>query len=163
MKLHSMSTLLQSGDAPAILGAIQVAIARSDEAPFWQQKTLPYCAAILSVLIPLREQNLLFDPEGRPQKSLTMELFLRWCDLMSLKTLAFTLAKSNSAQTLLRTKYDAQSSSQYLPIDLEILGTYLSTYTVNLEDEWQDFPITNYNLHIGITTLLTNLFNGQHA
>jgi len=57
-----MSTLLQSGDSAAILGAIKAAIDRSDEAPFWQQKTLPYCEAILSVLIPLREQNLLFDP-----------------------------------------------------------------------------------------------------
>ncbi len=161
MKLHSMSTLFQSGDAPAILGAIKAAIDRSDEAPFWQQKTLPYCEAILSVLIPLREQNLLFDPEGRPVNELSMDLFIRWCDLMSLKTLAFTLAKSNSAQKLMRTKYTPERASAYLPIDLEILGTYLSGYTVNLSDESIDFPITNYNLHIGMTTLVTNIFNGN--
>lgn len=161
MKLHSMSTLFQSGDAPAILGAIKAAIDRSDEAPFWQQKTLPYCEAILSVLIPLREQNLLFDPEGNPASALTMELFLRWCDLMSLKTLAFTLAKSNTAEKLMRTKYDAQAAAAYAPIDLEILGTYLSVYTVNLSDESIDFPISNYNLHIGMTTLVTNIFNGN--
>ncbi|MFA6188876.1 MAG: hypothetical protein WC680_06320 [Sulfuricurvum sp.] len=161
MKLHSMSTLFQSGDTSVILGAIKAAIERSDEAPFWQQKTLPYCEAILSVLIPLREQNLLFDPEGNPAPALTMELFLRWCDLMSVKTLAFTLAKSNTARKLMRTKYDAQSAATYEPIDLEILGTYLSVYTVNLSDESIDFPITNYNLHIGMTTLITNIFNGN--
>jgi hypothetical protein len=161
MKLHSMSTLLQSGEAPAILGAIKSAIDRSDEAPFWQQKTLPYCEAILSVLIPLRKQNLLFTPEGNPASALTMELFLRWCDLMSLKTLAFTLAKSNTAEKLMRTKYDAQSCAAYTPIDLEVLGTYLSVYTINLSDESIDFPISNYNLHIGMTTLITNIFNGN--
>jgi len=78
--------------------------------------------------------------------------------MMSLKTLAFTLAKSNEAGKLLRTKITA---SDYSPIDLEILGTYLSSYTVNLEDEWQDFPITNYNLHIGITTLIEKIINGD--
>lgn len=161
MKLHSMSTLLQSGDAPAILGAIKSAIDRSDEAPFWQQKTLPYGEAILSVLIPLREQNLLFDPEGKPAPVLTMELFVRWCDLMSVKTLAFTLAKSNTAGKLMRTKYDVQAAATYEPIDLEILGTYLSVYTVNLSDESIDFPISNYNLHIGMTTLITNIFSGN--
>lgn len=161
MKLHSMSTLLQVGESSAILGAIKAAIDQSDEAPFWQQKTLPYCEALLSVLIPLREQKLLFDPEGNPYPSLTMELFLRWCDLMSVKTLAFTLAKSNTAEKLMRTKYGAHACAAYVPIDLEVLGTYLSVYTVNLSDESIDFPISNYNLHIGMTSLVTNIFNGN--
>lgn len=161
MKLHSMSTLLQWGESSAILGAIKAATDRSDEALLWQQKTPPYCEALLSVLIPLREQKLLFDPEGNPAPVLTMELFLRWCDLMSVKTLAFTLAKSNTAKKLMRTKYDAHACAAYVPIDLEVLGTYLSMYTVNLSDESIDFPISNYNLHIGITTLITNIFNGN--
>ncbi|HEX5623610.1 MAG TPA: hypothetical protein VFX57_04115 [Sulfuricurvum sp.] len=156
-----MSTLLRSGDSSAILGAIKTAIERSDEAPFWQQKTIPYCEAILSVLIPLREQHLLFDPEGKAHAELTPDLFLRWCDLMSLKTLAFTLAQSNTNEKLMRTKIESERAVAYRPIDLEILGTYLSSYTINLEDEWLDFPITNYNLHIGITSLITNIFNGS--
>jgi len=80
---------------------------------------------------------------------------------MSLKTLAFTLAKSNTAEKLMRTKYDVQRAAAYEPIDLEILGTYLSVYTINLSDESIDFPISNYNLHIGMTTLITNIFNGK--
>lgn len=159
MVLHSMSTLLKSGEASAILGAISIALDRSDEAPFWAQKTLPYVEAILSVLLPLREQNLLFDPEGKGHETLTPELFLRWCDLMSLKTLAFTLARSNDAGKLMRTKITA---THYSPIDLERVGKYLSSYTVNLEDEWQDFPITNYNLHIGITSLIEKILKGTH-
>lgn len=159
MILHSMDTLLKSGESSAILSAVSIALERSDEVPMWKQKTLPYVEAILSVLIPLRDQNLLFDPEGNPHVSLTPHLFLRWCDLMSLKTLAFTLAASNDAHTLLRTKIQ---NGDYSPIDLEILGKYLSSYTVNLSDEWQDFPITNYNLHIGITALIEKILTGGH-
>ncbi|MDD2370291.1 MAG: hypothetical protein PHQ90_13395 [Sulfuricurvum sp.] len=158
MILHTLDTLLKSGESAAILGAVSSALARSDEAPFWRQKSLPFCEAVLSVLIPLREQNLLFDPEGNPHTELTPVLFIRWCDLLSLKTLAFTLAKSNDAGKLLRTKIDSDS---YQPVDLEILGKYLSGYSVNLSDEWVDFPITNYNLHIGMTSLLTKILEGK--
>ncbi len=162
MVLHSMRSLLASGDSSAILGALDTALRRSDEAPFWSQKTLPYCEAILSVLIPLREQKLLFDPEGNPCEELTPELFLRWCDLLSLKTLAFTLAKSNEAGALLRTRIPSENAQQYSAVDLEKLGSYLSGYSVNLTDEWIDFPITNYNLHIGITSLIAKLLEGKH-
>ena len=153
-----MTTLLKSGNLTEILGAISATLERSDEAPFWRQKTLPFVEAILSVLIPLREQKLLFDPEGNAHETLTPALFLRWCDLMSLKTLAFTLAKSNDQGKLVRTKIIAQT---YQPIDLEILGKYLSGYTINLEDESIDFPIRNYNLHIGISDLITKILNGN--
>ncbi|MDD4854525.1 MAG: hypothetical protein PHQ22_04055 [Sulfuricurvum sp.] len=160
MILSSMSTLLKSGNSDTILGAISSTLERSDEAPFWRQKTLPYVEAILSVLIPLREQKLLFDPEGNPHEILTPALFLRWCDLMSLKTLAFTLTKSNDMGKLVRTKI---ISEVYTPIDLEILGTYLSGYTVNLINETLDFPIRNYNLHIGISNLISKILNADTA
>lgn len=158
MVLHSIDTLLKSGKSSAILGAVSTALDRSDEAPFWRQKSLPFCEAIVSVLIPLREQHLLFDPEGNHHSELTPALFLRWCDLLSLRALAFTLAKSNEAGKLLRTKIDTQ---EYQPIDLELLGKYLSSYSVNLENEMVDFPITNYNLHIGMMSLLTKILEGK--
>ncbi|MDD5717639.1 MAG: hypothetical protein PHW64_07525 [Sulfuricurvum sp.] len=161
MILHSMSTLLKAENNAAILGAIATALERSDEAPFWREKSLPFCEAILSVLIPLRAQNLLFDPEGRPHAELTPALLIRWCDLLSLKTLAFTLALSNKEGKLLRTKFSPDLCSTYQPIDLEILGKYLSGYSINLQDEWIDFPITNYNLHIGMTTLIAKILEGK--
>lgn len=161
MILNSMETLLRNGERSEILGALSAALNRSDEAPFWRQKSLPFCEAILSVLIPLREQNLLFDPEGNGQPELSSALFIRWCDLLSLKTLAFTLAQSNQEGKLVRTKLSPERYNAYTPIDLEMLGTYLSGYTVNLNDEWVDFPITNYNLHIGMTSLITKILEGK--
>lgn len=162
MILYSMATLLSSGNLKEIVGAISTALERSDEALFWQQKSIPYCEAILSVLIPLREQKLLFDPEGNPHSLLTPALFIRWCDLMSLKTLAFTLAKSNSKGELVRTNTTPDAAKCYEPIELETLGRYLSSYSVNLKDEWIDFPTRNYNLHIGITSLLAKIIEGDH-
>lgn len=157
MILNSISSLFKSADSSEILTVISSILERSDEAPFWREKSVPLCEAVLSVLIPLREQKLLFDPEGNPQTCLTPDLFLRWCDLYSLRVLAFTLAKSNNSGRLLRTKITTDS---YIPIDLEILGKYLSSYSVNLENEMVDFPVTNYNLHIGMTTLLTKILKG---
>jgi hypothetical protein len=162
MILHSMATLLSSGNLKEIINAISAALERSDEAPFWQQKSIPYCEAILSVLIPLREQRLLFDPEGNPHPLLTPALFIRWCDLMSLKTLAFTLAKSNNEGKLVRTHITPDAAKSYVPIELETVGKYLSSYSVNLKDEWIDFPTRNYNLHIGITSLLAKIIEGDH-
>ncbi|MDD2782475.1 hypothetical protein [Sulfuricurvum sp.] len=159
MILQTMGTLLCNAEPSIILASITTALDRSDEAPFWRQKSLPFCEAVLSVLIPLRDQQLLFDPEGNPHSELSPTLFLRWCDLLSLRTLAFTLAKSNTAGKLLRTKIDTES---YQPIDLEILGKYLSSYNVNLDNEMVDFPVTNYNLHIGMTSLLTKILEGKN-
>lgn len=158
MILQTMDTLLRNAEPSIILASISTALDRSDEAPFWRQKSLPFCEAVLSALIPLRDQHLLFDPEGNPHSELSPSLFLRWCDLLSLRTLAFTLAKSNTAGKLLRTKIDTET---YQPIDLEILGKYLSGYNVNLDNEMVDFPVTNYNLHIGMTTLLTKILKGN--
>ncbi len=155
MILSSLNTLLSSQESSLILGALRAKLERSNEAPFWATKTLPCAQALLSVLIPLRHQGLLFDPEGKGHETLTAALMLRWCDLVSLKSLAFTLAKSNEAGRLLRTKRSV--TTPYSAIDLETLGKYLSSYSVNLENESLDFPISNYNLHIGIASVLESL------
>lgn len=151
-----LSKLLQNNTKDEILEYISTALEKSDEAPFWKEKIVPFIDAILSVLLPLKEQNLLFTPEGNIEKELSSELFYKWTDLISLRTLAFTLELSNAQNKLLRTSYKDVS---YEEIDLEILGKYLSSYKVNLTDEDHlDFPVGNYNLHIGMVTIVKSLF-----
>lgn len=149
--------LFAEASGEEIVHTLETALKEADEAPFWAEKTIPFCRAILSVLIPLREQNLLFTPEGRPQTVLTAELFERWCDLVSLRSLAFTLQRSNLSKKLERTDYGESDCKRYKAIDLETLGSYLSSYMVDLEDENHDFPIAHYNLHTGITGVIKNL------
>ncbi|MEA1892645.1 MAG: hypothetical protein U9N33_08045 [Campylobacterota bacterium] len=110
-----------------------------NEQAFWGEKVIPFSEAILSVLIPLRDSGKLFNPEGVHVDELTPELFLRWSDFVSLKSLAFKMQKLD------------------LGIDLELLGNYLSRYNVNLENESLDFPISSYNLHQGVSNVIKSL------
>ncbi|MAD42210.1 MAG: hypothetical protein CL623_07445 [Arcobacter sp.] len=151
-----LSELLQNNTKVEILKYIENALEKSDEAPFWKEKIVPFIDAILSVLLPLKKQNLLFTPEGKIKQNLDSTLFYEWTDLISLRTLAFTLELSNAQNKLLRTSY---KDVEYKKIDLEVLGRYLSSYKVNLVDEDHlDFPVGNYNLHIGMVTIIKSLF-----
>ncbi len=155
--MKTFAKILAEDERAAIVSALQSSLDRAQESPFWAQKVMPLAEAVLSVLIPLRDTGLLFDPEGNPRAELTPELLLRWCDLVSLKTLAFTLEKSNAAGKLERTSVDDEIAKHYEPVDLSELGSYLSGYSVNLENEALDFPIAHYNLHIGIADVLEKL------
>ena len=128
----NFTILLQNSSQKEILENIEEKLKKSDEADFWKEKIIPYSEAILSVLLPLKEQNLLFSPEGKIVNSLDSELFYRWSDLVCLKTLAFTIQQSNEQNKLLRTDY---KNVDYKTIDLEKLGIYLSSNKVNLVDE----------------------------
>ncbi len=155
--IQTIGQIFATGTKEQIVSLLEAALKNSKESPMWTEKAIPLSEAILSVLIPLREQNLLVSPEGTIQESLTPELFLRYCDLANLKWLAFTLQQSNDVSKLERSKYTPEQAAKYKAMDLSTLGGYLSGYTVNLEDEWLDFPIANYNLHIGVSDLIKKL------
>jgi len=149
--------LFESADSTTIIQTIDSELQKRNESPFWTERVVPFTEAILSVLIPLRDMNLLFTPEGKPVEKLTPELFFEWSDFLSLKTLAFTLAKSNEAGELLRTSLDKEACRRYSAVDLQLLGEYLSAYSVNLEREDLDFPIAHYNLHQGVSNVIKSL------
>jgi hypothetical protein len=150
-------TLFKSSDIQTILKTLEDELKHRNESPFWRDKVVPFSEAILSVLIPLREADMLFNPEGMSADELTPELFFKWSDFVSLKTLAFTIQKSNDAGVLLRTSLDEATCKNYKSIDLKLLGAYLARYSVNLEDEFLDFPISNYNLHQGVSNVIKSL------
>ncbi len=152
-----MYALFDNENVDTITDVISKELITRNESPFWGDKVVPFSRAILSVLVPLRDNDLLFTPEGKYTDTLTPELFLKWSDFLSLKTLAFTLAQSNEAGKLLRTQLDEKKCDTYKAIDLSDLGKYLSRYTVNLEYENLDFPIANYNLHQGVSNVIKSL------
>lgn len=149
--------LFLNADVATIVKTIEDELKTRNESPFWADKIVPFSNAILSVLVPLRDKNILFNPENKPEEKLTPELFLEWQDFLSLKTLAFTIQKSNSSGKLERTTLSEEACSKYEEIDLQPLGDYLARYTVNLEDEMLDFPISNYNLHQGVSNVIKSL------
>ena len=131
--------LFKNADIQTIKEVLAKELETRNEQAFWGEKVLPFTEAILSVLIPLRESGKLFDPEDLHVEILTPELFLRWSDFVSLKSLAFKIQKSDK------------------DIDLKILGDYLGRYNVNLEKESLDFPISSYNLHQGVSNVIKSL------
>ena len=149
--------LFKTAKIEEILNTLDTELKTRNESPFWTDKVIPFSQAILSVLIPLRDVNMLFNPEGLHVEELTPELFFKWSDFVSLKTLAFTIQKSNLANELLRTKLDSSTCREYNEIDLKILGDYLAKNNVNLKDENLDFPISSYNLHQGVSNVIKSL------
>ena len=151
----NFTNLLETSSLEEILEVLKNKLEQSEEPDFWKEKILPFTESILSVLIPLKEQNLLFNPEGKIVQELNSELFFRWSDLVCLKALAFILQESNEKNKLVRTDY---IDVKYKVIDLEKLGSYLSSNRVNIVDEDSlDFPMSIYNLHIGMITIIKNL------
>jgi hypothetical protein len=149
--------LFKSAKIEIILETLENELKNRNESPFWRERVVPFSEAVLSVLIPLRDAKMLFNPEGVAVDELTPELFFRWCDFVSLKTLAFTIQNSNKEGVLQRTKLDETVCKNYKSIDLSKLGTYLSKNSVNLQNESLDFPISNYNLHQGVSNVIKSL------
>jgi hypothetical protein len=154
--MEKFSQILQNSSKEEILEEIENRLKNSDEKEFWKEKVIPFMDAVLSVLIPLREQNLLFNPEGKIKEKLDSELFFRWSDLVCLRILAFILQESNEKNELVRTEY---KNINYDLIDLETVAKYLTSNRIDLTDEDNlDFPVATYNLHTGINTIIKNLF-----
>lgn len=150
-----LNELLQTASKEEILEVYSLALDKSEEEDFWKEKILPYIDCVLSVVLPLRDQKLLFTPEGRKVEIIDKEYFYRWSDLVCLRMLAFILEESNQKNQLVRTDY---TEVEYKQIDLQILGEYLSSYRVDLLDEDNlDFPVANYNLHTGMLTTIKAL------
>ena len=156
MKTESYE-LFKNESVESIVDVIAKELESRNESPFWADKVVPFSRAILSVLVPLRDNGLLFDAQGDAQSELTPELFFEWNDFVSLKTLAFTIQKSNAEGKLLRTNLDDAECEKYKEIELKELGDYLSYNNVNLENEQLDFPISSYNLHQGVSNVIKSL------
>ncbi|MDX9813490.1 MAG: hypothetical protein WC144_04830 [Sulfurimonas sp.] len=154
---QSSYELFEKASLDEILKVLADELVKRNESPIWREKVVPFAEAVLSVLVPLRDSDMLFDPQGERKATLTHELFFEWCDMVSLKSLAFTLQKSNSAKKLVRTKLSEDVAQRYQPLNLEKLGAYLAKNSVNLEDEFLDFPIATYNLHQGVANVIRSL------
>jgi len=131
--------LFKSASVDEITAYLAKELQTKNESDFWASRVVPFSEAILSVLVVLRDKKKLFNPEGVEVDELTPELFFRWSDFVSLKSLAFKMQRSDE------------------DIDLSKLATYLSANNVNLENELLDFPISTYNMHQGVSSVIKSL------
>lgn len=127
--------LFKNASIQEITDILDAELKTRNESPIWRERVVPFTQAILSILIPLRDEKRLFTPEGKDQDELTPELFLAWSDFVSLKSLFFKVEN----------------------VDREILAAYLAKNSVNIENESLDFPIATYNLHQGVSNVIKSL------
>jgi len=138
--------LFKSASVDEITAYLAKELQTKNEPDFWASRVVPFSEAILSVLVVLRDNKKLFNPEGVEVDELTPELFFKWSDFVSLKSLAFKIQRSNIATDESKTE-----------VDLSKLASYLSANNVNLENEQLDFPIPTYNLHQGVSSVIKSL------
>lgn len=143
--------MFEESDVKQLTQAVELSLHNRNESPFFAEKAIPLIQAVYSVILPLKEQDLLFNPEGKRVEKFDFNEFMRWTDLVCLKLLYFTLKESNEKGTLCRTEYKDVS---YKSVDLSLLKEYLKRYNIHEEYEEEDFPIAHYNMHIGISSVI---------
>ncbi len=127
------------------------------DSPFWKEKLMPAVITILDVLQLLDKQGLLINPEGKKVDSFTLDDLKRWFDLVSLKSLLFTLDESNIAGQLKRSKLSADETKNYQSISIDNLAKHLHQYGISLKDELDDFPNRFYVQHMELGNMLQRL------
>jgi len=152
--MKTLKMMFEENNVKFLTDALEVGLKNKNESPLFAAKVTPLVEAIFSVVLPLKEQNLLFNPEGKKVENFNFNEFLQWTDLVSLKNLYFTIKESNEKGELIRTHLNG---SGYTAIDLEILRDYVKRYNIHEEYEEEDFPIAHYNLHMGVTSVIKEL------
>jgi len=87
MKQNSYE-LFKNGSMDEILGSLEESLSKSDEAPIWRERVIPFSKAILSVLIPLRDHHLLFDPQMVGVEVLTPDRITRMLNIADTKSIS---------------------------------------------------------------------------
>jgi len=132
---ESTYKLFETASLEEITEILDTELQTRNESPIWREKVVPFATAILSVLIPLRDTNKLFNPEGQKVDTLSPELFFAWSDFVSLKSLFFKVKD----------------------VELNTLASYLHQNGVDVKNESLDFPIATYNLHQGVSNVIKSL------
>ncbi len=149
--MKTLKTMFEEDDVKQLTQAVELSLHNKNESPFFAEKATPLLQAIYSVILPLKAQDLLFNPEGKRIEKFDFDAFMRWTDLVSLKLLYFTIKESNEKGQLCRTEYNDVS---YTPVDLSVLTEYMKRYNIHTEYEEEDFAIAHYNMHIGIASVI---------
>jgi len=129
---------LLKGTADEITDIIGNMLDTSGDNAFWSGRALTMMKALLSILIPLRDMDLLFDPKFNKQEILTLGLLVKWIDLQNLKTLYFLIKRSNELGYLDIDGWPEEWKKRYQPIDIDRLESYLTSVYLDIHDEDAD-------------------------
>jgi len=139
---HESNTFnpLLKGDADKVTDIIGNMLETSGDNAFWAGRALSFMKGLLSVLVPLRDMGLLFNPEMEREEILTFGVINKWIALQDLRTLYWVIKKSNDAGTFIVDCFSPEEKAKYKPINLDRLKAYLASVYVDLSAEDTKFP-----------------------
>ena len=128
---------LLKGGADEITDIIGNMLDTSGDNAFWSGRAITAMKALLSILVPLRDMGLLWTPDNKKAPILTFSVLNEWLgDLQSLKTLYFTIKRSNELGYLDKLDvFTEEEVNRYKPIDYKRLQNYLASVYLNIHDE----------------------------
>jgi len=129
---------LLKGTADEITDIIGNMLDTSGDNAFWSGRALTMMKALLSILIPLRDKDILFDPKFNKKDILTLDLLVKWIDLQNLKTLYFLIKRSNDLGYLDIDGWPQEWKKRYEPINIDRLESYLTSVYLDIHDEDAD-------------------------
>lgn len=131
---------LLKGDADKVTDIIGNMLETGGDNAFWAGRALSFMKGLLSVLVPLRDMGLLFNPEMEREEILTFGVINKWIALQDLRTLYWVIKKSNDAGMLIVDCFSPEERKKYKPINLDRLKAYLASVYVDLSAEDTKFP-----------------------
>lgn len=128
---------LLKGNEDEITDIIGNMLDTSGDNAFWSGRAITAMKALLSILVPLRDMGLLWTPDNKKAPILTFSVLNEWLgDLQSLKTLYFTIKRSNEVGFLDKLDvFSEEEAQKYKPIDYKRLQNYLASVYLNIHDE----------------------------
>jgi hypothetical protein len=127
---------LLKGSADDVIDIIGTMLDTSGDNAFWSGRALIMMKGLLSLLIPLRDADLLFDPQGNKVNVLTFSEIMRWIDLQNLKELYFTIRESNDLGYLDVDGMTSEEKKRYPDsgVSIDRLEGYLTSVYVDIHN-----------------------------
>jgi hypothetical protein len=134
---------LLAGDADEVSDIIGNMLETEGDNAFWAGRALAMMKGLLSVVVPLRDMELLFDAKGNKVNVLTFDLLNNLIDLTNLKELYYIIREANGEEPGDEVKirderilkaYDDEDIKKYRKIDISRLEAYLSSVYVSIHD-----------------------------
>ena len=140
---------LLKGNEDEITDIIGNMLDTSGDNAFWSGRAITAMKALLSILVPLRDMGLLWTSDNKKVHILTFSVLNEWLgDLQSLKTLYFTIKRSNELGYLDKLDiFTEEEVQKYKPINYKRLQNYLASVYLNIHDESAEIEESSSKQH----------------
>lgn len=157
---NTMNPLLK-GSADEITDIIGNMLDTGGDNSFWSGRALAMMKGLLSILVPLRDNGLMFDPTGKKVDVLTFSFLGKWIDMQNLKMLYFTIKEANKGvDGVMRLPEKILGTPQGLEIPLKFTSeAYNNIYHYKLGKKEAGIDISRLEQYL--SSVYLNIYNPE--